>query len=67
MSEYDKMNPKAVLILPNDDPLGIRKVSLCGAPPSLQVEAKIAVKQWASQNNINHKRRDNVRSQTKKS
>ena len=42
------MNQKNNFILPNDDPLGIRKVVLGGASPSLQVEAEIAVRQYFS-------------------
>jgi hypothetical protein len=67
MSEHKKLDHKAPFILPNDDPLGIRKVSLPGSPPSLQVEAKIVVKQWVSQNGASSCGRSDVRSQTKKS
>ena len=34
------------MIIHNDDPLGLRKVVLGGAPPSLEVEAEIALRQW---------------------
>ena len=34
------------MIIRDDDPLGLRKVVLGGAPPSLEVEAEIALRQW---------------------
>jgi hypothetical protein len=34
----------------NSDPLGIKYITLGGAPPSLSVEAQIASRQWNSQN-----------------
>ena len=37
-------------IFSNDDPLGIKKITLGGDPPSLQVEARIATRQWANRN-----------------
>ena len=43
-------NKKRVFILRDDDPLDIRKVSLPGALPSLETEARIAVRQWVSKN-----------------
>jgi len=42
----DGLNP-ARFIVHNDDPLGLRKIVLGGAPPSLEVEAEIALRQWA--------------------
>ena len=32
----------------NGDPLEVRQVRLGGAPPSLSVEARLAVRNWAS-------------------
>ena len=66
MSEIKKVDHQASFILPNADPLGIRKVSLPGSPPSLQIEAEIAVRQWASQNGTKSKGHIDVRSETKK-
>jgi hypothetical protein len=46
MSEGKKSNYKMPLIIPNNDPLGIKNITLGGAPPSLNVEAKIVERQW---------------------
>ena len=35
-------------IYPCSDPLGIKKIVLGGAPPSLHVEAQIAKRQWGN-------------------
>ena len=41
----EKKIKKTKLILSNDDPFGIKKIVLGGAPPSLEVEAEIVVRQ----------------------
>jgi len=39
-----------ILILRNDDPFEIKGVSLNGSSPSLEVEAKFAVRTWQMKN-----------------
>jgi len=50
MTESKKCNFNKPLILPNSDPLGIKNITLGGAPPSLYVEAKIAERQCEKKN-----------------
>jgi hypothetical protein len=38
------------LILPNNDPLGIKNITLGGAPPSFFVEAMVAEREWKMKN-----------------
>ena len=50
MNESESNRPVAPLRFSNSDPLGINGVTLGGAPPSLRVEAEIAVRQYHAKN-----------------
>lgn len=50
MDEGLSFDPEKSNFFPNSDPLGIKDITLGGAPPSLSVEAQIASRQWNSQN-----------------
>ena len=51
----------SVHLLPNGDPLGIRGIILGADAPSLEVEARIAARQWAIQNGLNDQEKADAR------
>lgn len=55
MHDGKTTNRERTLLLSSTDPLGIKEVTLGGGSPSLQVEARIAVRQWATQNGTTEK------------
>ncbi len=57
MHDNETINSGDRFFLSNDDPLGIKKITLGGDPPSLQVEARIATRQWANRSGSTDQRK----------